>query len=369
MPCTRFAINHFVANKTVEGLPLFVLLFVIMAIGQGLLNIVWGKKSMFIDLNIGKDMRYELFRHTQTLSVEYFNTTPVGFILARIANDTNRMGSTFSWMLATVVDSFAYISFALITMIVLSPKLSIIMIVMIVILVIVSSFYQRKLIVLNRKTRRQNSLLTASYNENITGAQTIKSMGSENLISREFRRINHGMQTKTLGVNKMQRVFIPLFGLMGGITTAILLAVAIPMVQKGTLDVGTLSVFITYSFYLIPSIEEVTYILNDTISLQANVERINALMQTQPTVFDEAHIVEQYGDIYNPKTENFEEMIGDIEFSNISFRYPDSDTNVLEDFNLKIKLNNILTFAVLRCSLKTELFPTQRYSKITEMFP
>ena len=292
---------------------------------------------MIIDMGVGKDMRYELFRHTQTLSVEYFNTTPVGFILARIANDTNLMGSTFSWMLGSIVDSFAYIIFALCTMLLLSPPLALIMISMIVVLMVASSFYQKKLIALNRITRKQNSLLTASYNENITGAQTIKSMGAEKIISNEFHQINRDMQNKTLHVKKVQRSFIPLLGLVGGVATAIILAVAIPMIQGGTLDVGTLALFITYSFYLVPCVEEVTYLLNDTVSLQANVERVNALMDTAPTVFDEKDIVEKYGDIYHPKTENWEEMIGDIEFKDISFKYPDSDTYVLEHFNLKIK--------------------------------
>lgn len=334
---SRYAINTFVKDQTSEGLGVFIGLFLIVALIQGGFNVLWGILAMKIDLGIGKDMRYELFRHTQTLSVEYFNKTPVGFILARISNDTNSMGATFSWMLGSIVDCIAYIVFALINMFLLSPKLASIMLLVIAVLVVITGYYQNILIGLNRITRKQNSVITASYNENITGAQTIKSMGAEDVIISEFDHINQDMREKTLRVKKVQRSYIPLISLVGGLSIAMMVATAVPMVSQNLLDVGTLAVFITYSFALIPTIEELTHILNDAVSLQANVERVNSLIDTAPTIFDDEEIVQKYGDIYNPKTENWEELKGDIEFKDVSFHYPDSDTYVLEKFNLTIK--------------------------------
>ena len=59
-------------------------------------------------------------------------------------------------------------------------------------------------------------------------------------------------------------------------------------------------------------------------------------MATESDVADSKEVVEKYGDIFNPKKENWEELHGDIEFKDVTFKYPDGDEYVLENFNLKV---------------------------------
>ena len=59
-------------------------------------------------------------------------------------------------------------------------------------------------------------------------------------------------------------------------------------------------------------------------------------METVPTVNDSPEVIEKYGDAFNPKRENWEELRGDIEFRDVDFKYPDSEEYVLKDFDLKI---------------------------------
>ena len=72
------------------------------------------------------------------------------------------------------------------------------------------------------------------------------------------------------------------------------------------------------------------------ISIQANIERVVKLLAEESDVADSPEVVEKYGDSFHPKKENWEELIGDIEFRDVSFRYPDGDEYVLENFNLKV---------------------------------
>jgi len=69
---------------------------------------------------------------------------------------------------------------------------------------------------------------------------------------------------------------------------------------------------------------------------QASAERIIGLIETKPSIEDSAEVIEKYGDILNPKKENFKDIKGDVEFRNIKFEYKKDET-ILNNFNLKIK--------------------------------
>lgn len=334
---TKYAINTFIAEKTLDGIVAFTVVFVLLAVIQGWGSVVYSQKAILIEMGIGRDMRHNLYKHIQELSIEYFNVTPVGFILARVMNDTNSMGGMFSWRLAMIVFQSSYLLFILASMIMLDVKLGIIVTLVVIVLGIITAGVQRRLIVLNRAARKQNSKITAAYNEYITGAQTIKSLSSEQLIMDEFSGVNSEMRLKTMRVRNLERTFMPMIAAGASMCVAIVVSVSVPMVNSLRLDVGTLAVFISYTFSILGPIEQLCQCLNNTVSLQANVERVNHLMEAPVAVDDDLKVKNIYGDIYSHKTENWEELKGDIEFCDVSFKYPDSDRYVLENFNLKIK--------------------------------
>ena len=59
--------------------------------------ILFTRRSMFIEMSLGKDLKRAQFVHLQNLSFSYYNTTPVGYILARVMSDTNRLSSMVAW--------------------------------------------------------------------------------------------------------------------------------------------------------------------------------------------------------------------------------------------------------------------------------
>ena len=76
--------------------------------------------------------------------------------------------------------------------------------------------------------------------------------------------------------------------------------------------------------------------ISDLITTQVNIERFSNLLAVQSDVIDTPQVIAKYGDILEPKKENWEPIRGDIEFKDVTFRYPDGDEDVLEHFSLKI---------------------------------
>jgi ATP-binding cassette subfamily B protein len=66
------------------------------------------------------------------------------------------------------------------------------------------------------------------------------------------------------------------------------------------------------------------------------VERVTDLLEKSPGITDRPEVEEKYGDTFNPKKENWEPIIGDVEFRDVTFRYPDGHRNILEHFNLHV---------------------------------
>ena len=85
--------------------------------------------------------------------------------------------------------------------------------------------------------------------------------------------------------------------------------------------------------------EPIRWIVNafsNLVAVQVNIERLVSLLETESDVADSAEVVARYGDTFNPKTENWEELEGEIVFRDVTFRYPDGDVDILEHFDLTI---------------------------------
>ncbi len=333
---TKFAISSFITPGKLLGLGRFALAFLTLGACQALFNVVYSKKAIVIEMGVGRDMKDDLFSHVQELSMDYFNSTPVGFIHSRVMLDTNSIGTVFSWGLSDFVFNTAYILFAAVNMIILSPFLACIVLLTIPVVAGVTGFFRKRMLIANRQVRRQNSLVTSAYNEDINGAPTIKELDCRDRINREFGDINLEMKKKSLAARHIENVFFPLIMIISSVALGLVLGLGPGLVAGGKFGVDSLAVFISYTFTLLDPVESIARSITRILALQANVERVNALQEAQPTVKDTREVTEKYGGVYDPKPENWEPIKGDVEFKHVWFRYPGTDRYVLEDFNLKI---------------------------------
>lgn len=333
---SRYAIDHFIALQTTEGLGVFALLYALAAGLQTGANVIYCQQCIVIEMKVGQALRDACFEHLQRLPLSFFNVTPVGYLVARVMSDTNQLGSIFSWRLAEFVWNGCYLTFVVISMFLLSWRLALLVLIVVPPIALVCSFFQRRLLRANRRVRRANSTLTASFNENISGAKTIKTLAVEDTVCREFREINLDMRRKAMHAKTLHALFQPLVMFLGSVSLALVMAAGGVMVGPWGIPLGTLAVFISYTMNIVEPIQMVVSVLADAIAVQANVERVNRLLETVPAIQDSPAIEEKYGDIFHPKKENWESIQGDITFQDVTFRYPDGEVNVLEHFNLHI---------------------------------
>jgi ATP-binding cassette subfamily B protein len=330
------AISRFILPQTTEGLIPYALVYLGIILSTALCVIVFTRLALSTEMLIGKDIRSALFRRLQELSFSYYNVTPVGYILARVMNDVNRIASQLSWGVVDIVWALFYVSGVFITMMVVDLTLGLMLMVLVPVIAVATVYFQKRILNANREVRRQNSRMTGAYNEGISGARTTKTLGVEDKSSDAFEKITAKMYGYSVRAAMLNAVFVPVVVFCSSMAVALVLYYGGNLTLSGVMDFATFSLFITYAVTIFEPIQQLARIAADFISLQANIERVTDLLEKEPDIQDTPEVIEKYGDSFHPKKENWEPIKGDIEFDHVTFRYPDGTENVLEDFCLKV---------------------------------
>ncbi len=331
-----YAIDHFITPDTVEGIGRFLLVYVGVIVTQTISVYISVRAATIIEMNVGKDLKWAQFEHLQRLSFSYYNTTPVGYIHARVMSDTLRIAGMIAWGLVDMFWAFIYVVSVFVIMFFLNAQLALILLLIVPCIAILTTYFQNKILHWNRKIRRINSQITSAYNEGITGVKTSKSMVIEKENETQFFEKTMEMHRAASRSARLNAVYIPLILFFSSVASAFVLARGGYMVQSDLMKLGTLSVFISYAVVIFEPIQQLARLLSDLISCQANIERVTDLLEQKPNVTDRKDVIERYGDSFHPKKENWEKIKGDIVFEDVSFMYPDGKEYVLEHFNLHV---------------------------------
>lgn len=331
-----YAIDHFIVPDTLKGIQTFAFVYVAVIVAQTVSVYLSVHAATTIEMNIGKDLKWAQFKHLQTLSFSYYNTTPVGYIHARVMSDTLRIAGMIAWGLVDMFWALIYVAGVFVIMFMLNAHLALLLLVIVPCIAVLTVFFQNKILHWNRKVRKINSQITNSYNEGITGVKTSKSMVIEKDNEKAFYKITEDMRHAGCRAAKLNAIFIPTILFFSSVASALVLYRGGYMVQENLLQLGTLSVFISYAVVIFEPIQQLARLLADLISCQANIERVMDLLGQEPNVTDSEAVKEKYGDNFHPKKENWEKIKGDIVFEDVSFMYPDGKEYVLEHFNLHV---------------------------------
>jgi ATP-binding cassette subfamily B protein len=332
----KYAVDNFIAKSTTEGLTAFIGAYGAVLTVMALSVTLFIRLAIVVEMHIGMDLRKEIFEHLQNLSLSYYNTTPVGYILARTLSDTNKIGSMIAWGLVDVFWSFAYVIGAFIAMFMLNVRLTLIVGLVVPIMALITVYFQNRILSTSRELRKVNSKMTGAFNEGIMGAKTSKTLVIEDKNLSEFKGISEALEGSAINLARWNALYIPIIVFFGSVLTALVLARGGILAMDGIIQIGTLSAFLSYAVNIFEPVQQLARTFAEIISLQANIERVTDLLDKEPLIKDREDVIKIYGDNINPKRENWEEIKGEIEFRNVTFKYPDGDEVVLKNFNLHI---------------------------------
>lgn len=340
---TGYAVDNFIVARDTSNVGIFLILFTFVVILNTALVFIFILLVGLVEGHLTKDIRLAAFENLQKLSFSYYDETPVGWIMARTTSDIQKIGSLLAWGMVDFFWGIASIVFLIGTMFVLNWKLALILLAFMPIIGFVGYKFQVKILNGHREARKVNSKITGAFNEGLTGAKTTKTLSSEDLVNTEFQYLTTDMRIKSIRVQTISAIFLPLVSFIGSVATAFILVNGSNEVMAETIEIGTLVVFVSYVGQIFQPINNIARIFSEVQSAQASGERVISLIDTVPTIVDTPEVVEKYGDTLNPKPENYEEMFGEIEFENVAFSYNETAT-VLGNVNLKVERGQKIAF-------------------------
>jgi ATP-binding cassette, subfamily B, bacterial len=331
----RAAIDQFIVPGITEGLGAFLLkyagLVVVQAANVYFLIALAGR----IEVGIIHDLRKTGFRRLQELSFSYYDKTPVGWIMARMTSDAQRLGDTISWGLVDIVWGGTMMVAIGVFMLIMDLTLGLIVLAVIPPLALISFYFQKRILVSNREVRKTNSKISGAYNEGIAGAKTTKTLVREQANLSEFQKLTGTMRKASVRTAMYSGLYLPLVLALGSIGTGLALWAGGSSVLVGTISYGTLVAFVGYTVQFFEPVRELARVITELQAAQASAERVISLIETQPDVQDTDAVVQRYGDAFEPRRENWDSVTGRIEFRNVGFQYKDGE-RVLSNFNLDV---------------------------------
>lgn len=332
----KYALDNYIANGILTGLPYFVGLYVLTLAARVIFDFITTYSSTHVEMMINHDLRQTCFDHLQTLSFSYFNQNSVGYIHSRIMSDTSRIGSLVSWVMMDSVWHTTYIIGAIAVMFSINVKLALAVVLIVPIAIVLIALCLNKLTRLNRRLRELNSRISSDYNEGITGAKTVKTLVIEDKITGEFKTDTGNMKRTAVKATHFRGILFSTVSFFSFVALALVLWKGGLITMKQAMEIGTLSVFMSYAQGLMEPLIWVIDAVSTLINTQVNIERVTKLLETRSDVADTPDVIAKYGDTFEPKRDAWESLHGDIEFDDVSFTYPDGNDRVLEHFSLKI---------------------------------
>ena len=329
----RYALDTFVGQSSMATVVPFVIAYIAMILLAAVVNYISCSQATIVEMKVNRELRQVGFRHLQTLSFSYFNQNSVGYIHARLMSDSGRIGGLVSWWLIDCTWRISYLVGTIFVMIRMNAELALMVLTTVPLLVLLFAIFQKKLEDVNHEVREINSRITGNFNEGIMGAKTIKSLSIEDKMELQFTEETEHMRNRAIRASRLRGLFA---GTMNFASSA---ALAILLWKGGYIaleEIGTFSVFMSYAQGMMEPLRWLVDIVSDLITTQVNIERFTDLLAVQSDVIDSPEVAEKYGDCFEPKKENWEPIKGDIEFRDVTFRYPDGEETVLEHFSLRI---------------------------------
>ncbi len=331
----RVVIDRFVARGTFEGLGWVAVTYAAVVSLQALAVWAFIRTAGRIEMGLSYDIRKRAFRRLQELSYDYYDTTPVGWVMARMTSDVTRLGEIISWGMVDVAWAVTIMAAMLAFMAVLNIKLTLMALSVVPLLGIISYYFQRRILNSYREVRKTNSRITGAFNEGITGAKTTKTLVLEEKNLKEFRHLTGKMYRSSVRAAVVSSLFLPVVMTLGSFGTALALYYGGSRVLEGVLSYGTLFMFISYTVQFFDPVMALAGIFAEMQNAQAAAERVLGLIDTEPSLKDDPEVAALYGDNFDPRKENWVPVRGAIEFRNVAFKYKEGEY-VLKGFNLKV---------------------------------
>ncbi len=279
---------------------------VVLGIGRSIFGYC---KEFTFDRNsqtIGTEMRKDLFAHLQTLSMDYFDNTNTGELMARVKEDVDKVKDAFGMTGMLIIQITLYIISVLYCMFSLSPLLGLLPLAVMIFGGGLSFVLEKKFDKVYSDISEENARLTTVAEENLAGVRTVKAFAREKFEIQKFAKHNKHYYELNMEQARILARFYPVYHFIGAVLPVVCAIMGGLLVIQNKMDLGSLVAFVEYSRDCTWPLDMFAELANELSSSFASYKKIKAIADEKPRLVQSENAV------------HLNSIQGDLKFENVA---------------------------------------------------
>jgi len=303
------AIDSFIARGDIAGLARMALLMVSVYLGGSFLNWLQTFIMVGVSQRTLREIRSDLFRKLQELSLSFFDERPHGELMSRMTNDVETINLTLTQSVTQLISSLLTVLGVVAMMLVINYKLALVTLLTVPLVALIARYVARYTRKAFSEQQRNIGDLNGLIEETITGQRVVKLFCREREMLERFEQRNEDYRTSSTRAGVLASLMGPLMGLVNNLSFAVVAGVGGWMAVGGVATVGTIAAFLNYTRQFGHPLNRLASLYNTVQSALAGAERIFEIIDQEPELQDE------------PGAEPIEKVKGEVTFAGVDFSY------------------------------------------------
>ena len=232
------------------------------------------------------DLRIDLFRHLQHLSLGYYERNRTGAIISRITNDVEALDMLVTDGLSSLVQNSLLLAGTAVVLFILDWRLALATLIVLPLMAAATAWFRSRSNHAYRRVRERLGLVTATLAEDIAGMRVVQSFTREPASQATFRGVNERYRESNYETVVLNGLYFPAVDVLASVATAIVLGFGGALVVDGSLTVGTLLAFTLYLANFFDPVQQLSQLYNTFLSAAAALDRITTVLDEEPEVVD-----------------------------------------------------------------------------------
>ncbi|MCR5719481.1 MAG: ABC transporter ATP-binding protein/permease [Lachnospiraceae bacterium] len=329
---TKLIIDRVIGEGHTEILLKLLLTLAVIGIGRAVLGYI---KDFFFDktsFRISVEIRRSLFRHVQSLPIDYFAKVNTGETMARLKEDVDQLQFVFGYIGMLFIQMVIHTCFVLYCMFTLNAKLSLLPVIILPLGGLIGLCMEKKLNTIYQDISEENARMNTVAEENLVGVRVVRAFARENYEIDKFMRHNKHFYDLNMDHSRVWTKYNPAFTLLTRLLPILAVLFGGMMVIKGEITMGTLGAYVEYCYNAVWPLGMLGWLSNEIARGSASKKKIDKVFAQKPFISEEEA----------KKASEFDNTVikGNVTFKNVSLTLDDNE--ILSDISFDIKAGKTL---------------------------
>ena len=320
----KLAIDQGISEDDLDRLTWLVALFLVAAVVSLVLSAANTYLTGWVGERMLADLRNQLFRHLERLSMGFYERNRTGVIVSRITNDVEALDQLVTDGVTSLVQNTLLLVGTAVVLFLLDWRLALAALLVLPAMALVTAWFRSRSNRAYRRVRERLGLVTATLAEDVAGMRVVQSFTREPEQEQAFRGVNDRYRAANYRTVVLNAIYFPAVDVLSSVATAIVFGYGGWLVYHGEMSTGTLFAFALYLSNFFDPIQQLSQLYNTFLSAIAALDKIVGVLDEEPQVVDEPDAIEL------PRID------GHVRFQGVRFGYGRDLPEVLHGLELDV---------------------------------